>query len=784
MPLRFGISNPYLYWKNRFYMTVAKYISFVFLIGCLLPWGCRDIYEQEKYQHPDWLAGKIYTQITTRPDLSNFSTCLQLTGYDTILDVTGSYTVFAPTNQAFEQWFSQHPEYGGSLENIPPQELENLVERHVLQNGWSLKQLQSLDIYGWIDKNNPDNDEPRGYKRQTIQKDPDKKYFIVSEGQNDRIVDSIESSRYKKVFTSARKYGSLFFDDYLGVNDLRGDDYEFYFDRSYESSSIYYGNSRIVSPEIFAENGFVYEVDRVTDPLFNAEQILQQEYSQFSYNSFRELINLFPEFSADLVATNLQPEAKSGGLFDTLYRLTYPDLLFNLHEELTGPNTSNPKYTVRYQNGLLAPTDAAFLRFLDELVTANSGYPHWPDLESVPLEVKRIIVNAHMTDKPVYRTNIEQGFRNGADDIITIDEANIAHKYYGSNCSFIGLDQSIVPRALSSITGPVYLRPGYSTIRYAMEYAKTLPALKEEGKDYAFYVLSDALFAEDSSLIFEWKNRDLNTFEFYAYDQITGKRVERKRNQLTKMILNQVGVSRPRGYAKKEFIENLAGNFILVNNEENSVSGGLPNMWGYNGFLEIEIHPVQLEEETDNGSTFDVNGWFRTPNAQMYSLITSYYPHFFALIREAGLHDEEYSKFNFTTPGELYTVFIPSNEALDGFSTDTLSKEELEKIVKYHFVRGTRIWTDGSSPDGPYETLSKDDESSTQFTTKYATLNIETGADVIRILDSDGALYTEIFEQENVTNIMVATDMDPSTAGSDFSITGVIHEIDRVLIKQ
>ena len=82
-------------------MTTKKNIFIVFLIGCTLLWGCRDIYELEKYQRPDWLVGKIYTQITTQPDLSDFSTCLQLTGYDTILDVTGSYTVFAPTNQAF-----------------------------------------------------------------------------------------------------------------------------------------------------------------------------------------------------------------------------------------------------------------------------------------------------------------------------------------------------------------------------------------------------------------------------------------------------------------------------------------------------------------------------------------------------------------------------------------------------------------------------------------------------------------------------------------------------------
>ncbi len=127
-------------------MRIYKNTTLLFLLGCILLVGCRDIYDLEKYQRPDWLVGKIYTQISSDPELSDFANCLILTGYDSILDITGFYTVFAPTNDAFDAWFLEHPEYGGLVESIPGQELENLVERHVLQNGWSLKQLQSLDI--------------------------------------------------------------------------------------------------------------------------------------------------------------------------------------------------------------------------------------------------------------------------------------------------------------------------------------------------------------------------------------------------------------------------------------------------------------------------------------------------------------------------------------------------------------------------------------------------------------------------------------------------------------
>ncbi|MDX2432146.1 MAG: fasciclin domain-containing protein, partial [Bacteroides sp.] len=287
----------------------------------------------------------------------------------------------------------------------------------------------------------------------------------------------------------------------------------------------------------------------------------------------------------------------------------------------------------------------------------------------------------------------------------------------------------------------------------------------------------------DSSLFISWIDRNRNRYVFSSYDRANEKMTGIPRNQLTKAILNQVGISLPRGSANKEFIENLAGNYIVINNQDNTVTGGLPNRWGYNGDSVVEIHPILLEEESDNGRTYDVTGWFSMPISDMYSRITSH-PHFFNLIDQAGLFDNVYYTFPFLTEGETYTVFVPTEEALSNYNTDTLTNSELQAFIKYHFLRGAKIWTDGSSSSGYYETL-RVDESSTQYTKKYSSLNIETGIDLIRILDKDGNLYTEIQEKEGDTNLMIATDMDEaSNSNYDFVTTGVLHEIDKVLIKQ
>ncbi len=758
-------------------------IVFILVIYLMVPCSCSKLEDQEKYQKPEWLTGKLFTQIKADDNLSVFTSLLVKTGYDSVLDATGSFTVLVPDNQAFDDWFTSNPEYNGDVANIPYKAAEAMVQYHILQNRWSRNQFQSLDIYGWIDRDDPGNDKPRGYKRQTIFQNPNQKYWFKEIDEDViTIVDSTESNNYKTVYSASRKYLPLFFSEYFDINDLKGSDYEFYFDRPFESSYIYIGNAKSTKDEIPAENGFIYVIDRVIIPPVNAEEYLKMDHAGVSTSKFLQMIYQMPDFSQNLEATFDQPEALAGGIFDTLYNLTYPTLTFNIHEELTGPNTSNQNYTVRYQNGLLVPTDQALDHLINMVITSNSGYPHWPAWEVVPNEVKRIILNTHMSENPIYLTDIQEGFVNGSNDRVTVDESVIIERYYGSNASILLLDEALVSRAFTSITGPIYLRPGYSTLLYALEYSKTLPALKRAGKEYVLFVPSDQTLQLDSSLLLVWINRDRNQYSFKALNRNGNSILEVSRNQLSQRILNQVGSSLPKGIARREFIENLAGNFLVFDNENQVVTGGRKNVWGYQGDSAIDLKPLLFEEPSDNGFTYKFEGWFNTPIVTIYSMI-SQYSAFMKLITKAQLNDPQFYRFNFLNEGELYTIFIPSDEALASSGADTLSIPDLQQFIKGHFIKGTRIWTDGSVQGGAFETLRKDANGS-DFITTYALLNIETGVDYIDILDQDHKFYYRIDEDPEKTNIMVATQTVPSNPGPhDYTITGVVHEIDTVLNK-
>lgn len=431
--------------------------------------------------------------------------------------------------------------------------------------------MQQLDIYGWIDPKDPNNDQPRGYKRQTLMYEQNKKYWVKDIKGLATIVDSTQSNDYRTVFSSSRKYVPIFFDAFMKSAEIDAPDYEYYFNKSYEPGNIYFAGAQVISQEIFAENGIIYQVDKVVEPLLNGEELLSSSQSGNSYSDYLSLLHYFGTFTYNSNETQKLPGYAEGLVVDLLYDLHYPNLVFDVQSELTGPGVTSSIYTIRYQYGLVAPTNDALQKLYDDVVTSKSGYPHWGSASVLPDNVKLIIVGSHMSLDPVYPANINKGFINGEKDIVLLDPSSVIQKSYGSNCTFIGVKQAIIPRAFSSVTGPVYLRPGFSVFRQAMEYTNILSAVKKKNANYAFFVVPDDVISFDSSLIVQTINE--RQFSLQSYSQSELRMIKRTTNDLTIQLLNQVGTKIPTGIPKKEFIPNLNGNFIVYESDKNLVVG-------------------------------------------------------------------------------------------------------------------------------------------------------------------------------------------------------------------
>lgn len=766
------------------FLYIFRYSKYWILAGLiLLMVACTDFTDSEIYQPPDNLEGKLYDQITNaeNSDLSAFATCLELSGLSEIINRTGYYTVFAPTDDAFQIYFDNHPEYNRLVENIPLVELEKIVRFHIVQNGWTLDQLRSLDFQGWIDPENPFYNKPKGYKRATILMDSLKKEWIKVDKFESQIVKEASADAYRIVFPDSRKYVPLFYQEYFDVFDYKSEDYEFYFNRAFEGGNlIYYADGKLLTNEIPAENGFIYKIDRVVEPMDNIQQILEKKED---YSDFLSLIYSFPRFKLDLDETFNQAGAREGLTVDTLFSLSFPDLEFSINKEITGQITSTVNYTLREHNSIIAPTNAALDELYNDIILSSSGYPHYTKKSAVPDAITKIIINSHMASELLYKNDFTEGFTNGEKDHVTIDPASVIDVQYGSNGAFLGVNKAIVPFAFKSIAAPVYLRPGYQTFFNAIEYTSILPALTKSDVNYSFYIIEDDFLSTDSSLLLIWDDIDDNKFHFNAFDREKERFARIKKNDLTKWMMNQIVVEEPEGIARKEFIENLGGNYIIVNNEENSVQGALSSVYGFAGDSAVTLYPQKLEEPTENGSTYKVSGWFLNSVSSLYNVLSSH-TKFLNLLDKTGLAEKITFRMLFLSETENYTVLVPTDEALEAYGVDTMSVEDLKEMLKLHFIKGHLIFTDGKKPSGLYETMQVDKERTTQFNTYFTTLDLVLGYDEIQILDKDGNVFLQIDEDGSKTNIMAARDVDEDGESRyDFVTNSIVHVIDKVIEK-
>ncbi len=761
-------------------MTKTIRLAF-FIVLSILIYSCEDFLKEEPsiYERPDWLAGKVFTQIEAQESLSTFAECVKRSGYDTIIDVSGSYTVFAPNNQAFDEFFSNHPVYN-SVNDLPQEAITDLVKFHIVQNPWSKAQLRSLDIYGWIDSTDLQNNKPRGFKRETLLRIPDRAYGVTFERKRSYIVEDDEALIQRRVATDSRKYAPVFFSEYFDIYDLSSADYSFYFNRPFESSEIYYADGQIIGSELAAENGFVYEIDKVVSPLKSAYEILEAEYEGYSYSKYLSLLNKFPEFDYNEGKTLDQPGAEEGAEVDSLFDLSYPELAFNVVYEGTQPPTSGfsagSAATIRYHHGMVAPTNAALEAFTQEFL---SGSGRWGELEDAPEHIQRIVVNSHMSKYPIYPANFATGFNNGERDLVTVNENNIIQKEFGSNATFIGVDEAIVPRAFKSVTGPIYLQSGYSRAMYAIEETGLLTALKRQNEDYTLFVESDINLRSDSSLLYDPVQETWRAF-------ITGGAIPQGYSiytgDLRRLILNHVGTSSPDGVARKEFVKNLAGNILVFNNETGEVSGTNATTAGFSGRTNAPNFPRQISTNADNGTTYEIDNWFSFSVAEIQNVMASEAPAFHNLIDKAELINS-FNRYTFISESEQYTVFAPTDEAITASGADTLEGQDLRDFIMLHFVQGDVIFTDGKHSPGYYETVRRDAEKSTEFATVYSQIYIEPGIDYISLSDTTGNVYYTVEEAEGMSNHFITRIMeledDDDPVFEPAVNAGVIHLVDK-----
>ena len=390
-------------------------------------------------------------------------------------------------------------------------------------------------------------------------------------------------------------------------------------------------------------------------------------------------------------------------------------------------------------------------------------------------------------------------FYNNAGDRVDLSGVNILQKNYGSNSTFVGIDKVLMPDIFPSVAAPVILRPAFTSFFASIYSVGLFPVLSNLNTQYSLFAIPDEALQEDSSLfliytddLFDGLSIESSTAFNQETESMTNIPVRSSSGtSLRKLMNGQIALGVHQGICRKEFLRTLSGYYISFNNETGMVWGGDSTTYGYNSDSVMVLNFYnELTEDFGsslgvvpvNGKTYSVEHWMQFPK-QVFSynaLRNGENQLFFTLIKTAGLLDSKTNRLNFLNEGDALTVFVPSDEALTAIGADTLPADELEKLIRSHFISGVTMFTDNilrhPLPDQYY-------------TANNTTITIGSSeADKIDIHAKNGTINFQVEENENKTNIMYLgwdngndTDGNSLQTKQQVGISVVVHFVDNVI---
>lgn len=628
-----------------------KKLTFLFSLT-LIFLSCQK--EKELYyERPDWLQGPLYDQIKSTGEYDEYIKIADLTEYDKVLNSRLSFTVFVPTNEAFQELYQ---ELGlSSADQIDKDYLLEIMQYHTMLNSWDSVKLEGKADF-FYNSNDPDNFRTASYYIPPIQEIDGKNVFY--------------GNTFMLLFSTA-----LF-----QKNGLQAVDYEtFYPGSNWTGYNIDRG--AIIKNQQGSENGFYNVTDRVLIPRTTAD-IKIGENEDFSV--FKSLIDIFAKY--DYSASKSEANFEYDSLFSKSYSLN-----FNLsNERIMDNNTSDGFYNVF--NTVFVPENQIVLDYF------STTFPAYSSIDDVPNIIKKYFVEAHMiTNKKLFPTILAKAedVSNDFSDLVDYDLNNgiISHDIC-SNALIYGVDRAINSNAFNTVSGPVIKSPDYRIFTMLLELSGEIKSFFKREIGHVIIVLSDDVMTD-----LGFKYEVFNETDF-TDDKITLNDNELDADDMKEFLERYISItSKDVNGIDEAFIKTKDNNFIRL------ASGQVEGLFGTANILN--------SYSAINGTVFEIDSLIADPAdytiEDFLNENKDTYSEFFALCDSAGYvnADGEITKMSIFSG---ITVLVPDNDAVNAIkgtyipanaSTETFNYRQL---IQYHTISERVIFTDDVFSMGQYGT--------------------------------------------------------------------------------
>jgi uncharacterized surface protein with fasciclin (FAS1) repeats len=713
--------------KSRSGNLLSGIVWIAILLLTFILFSCEKKFD-EYYKVPEDLIGTILQVLEEDGNYTQFIKAVELVEYDDVLGVTGNFTVFAPDDNAFAEFFT---EYGyNSLEDIPVEELEGIVYYHIIFWAYSKYMLlyglgiQDVDIeYSTLNFKQPTKYLPP----KTIEVDTIGRVFNVYHFP--KFIPVYSDELFAELDLSATVNYSLLYpaSTWGGFNVDR---------------------ARVVEYDVPAQNGWIHKIDKVLVPPPNHDDILEE---MGEYSIFNDLINKNTSYEFSYTYTYGQAndgDPNEDGVLDSIF-LDVNDI-FPPGCSPDGENVADNGH----QNilSVFAPTNEAFQSFF---VNHTRGYSSLYDIGKFWMNwyIRHYISTNYWPAG--FSTLTEDWEWDLAKYLVdcNVTEGDIDYLKMASNGPFCGLNKYLLPQIYESVAGPIFGNSQYEWFCSALIFYMADRMLNEENLEFTLFAPTNSAM----NIAGYTFRTGLGGWGIYSkFNPITPI----ARDVATDIIKTHIvfGQMSEDDFEAGTFIETSQHSYIGI--EQNGVYAG--------GDLTLS-HVGSPEIVSGEGVIFRIDRMLISPDLTIFDVISNpndypQYQKFFQLCYLADLMLLDEFQFpvslNNIAVGSYYTAFIPTNEALEeGILNGTVPEDpdSLQQFLRYHFVE-TVIFPDGEK-SGVFNTTRIDEESGYLFNT----IEIINQKDDLKVKDNLG----------NIRNVILANKLAQD---------GVIHQIDSILL--
>lgn len=452
-------------------------VSFVFLFG-----ACENKFD-EYYEKPSWIENPAYDVLKKEGRFSNYLQLVDKTLYAKQLKGSGSYTFFAPNDDAFGVWLAEKGY--ASVADVPAEVATEIVSYTMVYNQYEALHLGDIWEGATWEGNKGLSFRKQTPSYKTLYKElrpGDTDSIYVYEGYTTPFNQDAFDHRYLHIYTPA----------YFAAKNLSATDYETVYPGSTWTSAVgsVHGAS-IVTGDIYASNGVVHELDavvevpqtidemiveygtdgnmdRLTEGWSVLKDILYNKYADGSY----QFLSYTEDKDAALYFQRMYPEKEAE--LATVYSRDYNGALMaylNYNEHIsTGDATDR---TESQAHTLFLPNKQVLSDYINNTVLK---YTKNKDFNELSEEVIQTVFRSHISRQMIWPSmfasakNVARDangeFINGAGAAgKTFADFGVTDVEVASNGIVYHIDHVIESGLFKSVYGRILLDPAYSYTR-------------------------------------------------------------------------------------------------------------------------------------------------------------------------------------------------------------------------------------------------------------------------------------------------------------------------------